>query len=717
MLPYALYLLKVSICSGILFGYYRLVLRNKIFHQYNRFYLLATVVVSLALPLIQVNIWHSGEQSPTQAIQLLQAVGSSNEYLDEIVLSSKPGNISIEQALSLFYLIITLVLFIFFLQSLSRIQHLYKNNRHRLVENVYFVNTTAKGTPFSFLSYIFWNDQIDPESVTGMQIFKHELAHVQQKHSYDKLFINVTLLFSWCNPFFWIIRRELNMIHEFMADQIALEDSDTEAFAAMILQATYPQHRFQLTNPFFYSPIKRRLLMLTKNRNPRVGYIGRVFALPLALFIFAAFTLKTNTIKNTYTPGYTGNKISIVLDAGHGGADKGGQSLTGNILEKDLTLAIIKKIKELNSNPKINIILTRETDLYQSVKEKVAFTKAQNADLFISIHMDAASVDSAVEKSGMRVLVAKDNFANSANSKLFASAIIHEFAVGYDLPVAPFPQQPEMSARVLLESPCPSVIIEAGYITNSMDLSYLQANETQEIIAEKILAAVERYALAKEKAVAGEYLQSTAINYKKNIIKKDTLPEITLKNYDKALIIADGKKISKDELKRIKPETIESISVLRDKSGTAVYGEKGKHGVVLLTTKEKGIVFNNLTIISVSDSTKDTATISGNIKIRGNATLEKQPLYVIDGIVQTGKMDINTISPNDIESINVIKGKIAVDKYGEPGTNGVVEISTKSKKALKTTTLSVTPGINKSNGMSAVKIPPPYINEGQPQQK
>ena len=57
MLPIAYYLLKVIICSGILYGYYWLLLRNKVFHKYNRFYLMAAVVLSLLLPLIKINFW------------------------------------------------------------------------------------------------------------------------------------------------------------------------------------------------------------------------------------------------------------------------------------------------------------------------------------------------------------------------------------------------------------------------------------------------------------------------------------------------------------------------------------------------------------------------------------------------------------------------------------------------------------------------------------
>ena len=683
MVPFALYLLKVTICSGILFGYYWLMLRNKIFHPYNRFYLLAIVVLSLAFPVIQVNIWHAANAPAPQAIQLLQVVNSSNEYLDEIIITSKSKNISIEQGLTLLYSFITLAFLAVFIQTIFRIRTLFKKHRHSLVENVYFVNTTAKGTPFSFLQYIFWNDHIDPESATGNQIFKHELAHVQQKHSYDKLFINATLIVCWCNPFFWLIRKELNMIHEFMADKIAVEDSDTETFAAMILQATYPQHRFHLTNPFFYSPIKRRLLMLTKNKNPKVGYIGRILALPLTLLVFAAFTLKAKPFKNSDHPVYNGKKITVVIDAGHGGADAGARSIDGSITEKELTLAIIKKIKALNSNANIILVLTRETDVFQTVKEKADFTKAQNADLFVSIHVDATSPDSADSKTGLSVYVAKDNFANASSSKLFASAVISEFKNKFPLPVSDLPQQREIGIKVLQESNCPSVLIEAGYITNKNDLAYLKTEVGKEKIASNILAAINRYAFAKENELS-MVIQPSSTTQNIAAKKTDTVPQLDLKKYDNALIIADGKEISNSELKKLNQNNIRSITILKDKSAIAGYGEKGKNGVIVINTKMKEPVPNDAPLNYTNDIISGNGSLSGNIKLKSSPQdSAKQPLYVIDGNIKTGSIDVNSLDPNKIQSINVIKGEPALKLYGESGRNGVVEIITKNNSTIK----------------------------------
>lgn len=313
MLPYAYYILKVIACSGILFGYYWLVLRNKNFHAWNRFYLLASVLLSLLLPFIKINF--STASSPGTIVQVLQTVASGDEYMENVIIHASYSTWHIEQLYPFLYAAVSSIMLAIFLHGLFQVIRLIKKFPAQKVESISLINTDAKGTPFSFFNYIFWNRNIDIDSTTGNQVFRHEVAHVREKHTHDKLFINSILIFFWCNPFFWIMRKELNMIHEFIADKKAIEDNDTSAFAAMILQATYPQHRFQLSNNFFYSPIKRRLAMLTRKNNPRVNYISRLSALALTIVVFAAFTIKTNSTVSLMHTGITATGTTENLPA------------------------------------------------------------------------------------------------------------------------------------------------------------------------------------------------------------------------------------------------------------------------------------------------------------------------------------------------------------------------------------------------------------------
>ena len=239
---------------------------------------------------MKFNIFSAGEDKGT-VVQVLQTIS----YGDEAVIEyshNRGFQMSTENMAEGAYLLISVVFLFIFFVSIYRIIRLRKKYPETKIEDVSFINTSEKGTPFSFFNSIFWNQAIDLHSRSGQQIFNHEIAHVKEKHSYDKIFMNIVLIFFWINPFFWLMRKELYMIHEFIADKEALEDNDINAFAEMILQTVYPGQHFSSTNSFFYSPLKRRILMLTKNKNPKVSYISRLLVLPLAAIVFFAFTLK-----------------------------------------------------------------------------------------------------------------------------------------------------------------------------------------------------------------------------------------------------------------------------------------------------------------------------------------------------------------------------------------------------------------------------------------
>ncbi|MCP9751380.1 N-acetylmuramoyl-L-alanine amidase [Ferruginibacter sp. HRS2-29] len=645
MLPFIYYLLKVITCSIVLYGYYWFFLRNKVFHHYNRFYLLAVLVLSLTLPMLKFNIWQENKVAETGVIKMLQVVDTTDQYMD-VVIYSNSNHISKEQIALWVFVAVSMFFALAFFRTLLKIWSLKKNNPTLEYEGISLINTTDKSTPFSFLKNIFWNDAINMNTDNGGRILRHELAHVEQKHSHDKLFINIVLIFFWCNPIFWLLRKELNMIHEFTADKKAVENGDTAAFAAMILQAAYPHHQLALANNFFYSPIKRRLAMLTKN-NQKVSYISRLLVLPLAAIVFAAFTFKT---QKTIIPGTT-KTLTVVLDAGHGGTDNGALARSASLYEKELNLNLVKKIKSLNTNSSINILLLRESDIYQSPKEKAALAARMGADLFISIHGNSGPGTDQTEKSGLEVFVAKDNYANTAQSKLFASAIISSFKSGFGLPVAENPMQATTGVWILQEAACPAVIIEAGYMNNKKDVAYLNSEEGQEKFARNLLAAIYRFAEnINGRPDASASLTAGDTRVSQEILKveerKKTGPEFTSSDGNKVVLEGNA------TLVRVAPT------------------DSRHNDTFHINASEKGF------------------SPDRNIIIRGNGQAE--PLYVLDGAI-IEKADLSQLNPNTIKEVNVLKGSSAVGKYGDKAKDGVIEIRTKSEK-LPVTEYRKTPG-------------------------
>lgn len=725
-----IYLLKIIVCSGVLLGYYWLALRNKIYHGYNRFYLLASVIISLIVPFIEFHFTHSSADTVAGAIKVLQVVGSGTEYLDEVIVTAKTKQLSGIELAGFTYMLISLVFISVLLNGLLRIRTLYKKNQRKELSNICIIDTTAKDTPFSFFKYIFWNSQIDINSETGMQIFKHEMVHVNEKHSIDKVFINLVLAILWCNPFFWLVKRELNMIHEFIADRKSLEKGDTATFALMILQTSYPQQNFSITNQFFYSPIKRRLAMITKNKNSKASYIARLLALPLFVLIVSAFSVKTKVFNKVSLPGYAGDAITVVIDAGHGGNDWGASSKDGKIFEKDLALAIAKKINELNTNEKINIILSRTDDSYASPQEKVAFAKKKNADCFVSIHV-AAVASGEIQNSGLGVWVAKDQYPIATKSKVLASAIISEFSGNYPLPVASNPLQRDKGIWAIQAEEYPSVLIEPGFIDNKKDLAFLQSEEGQRSIAINILAALEKYAANKNQPTASAKPDTIPGNLNFRVNKLTIQSEgsttstaegnVSIGGTGKMLIIADGKKVDQANLRNT---TINAKTAMvygaSNKEAIEKFGQDASDGAIVLT--EVKIVNNesskNETILNIEEATivgidnpasivkrseivdasqknpvikkdewgktvivKETAlpgkSLNGKVTItRTDTSTKSQPLYVVNGVVKDDDV-LKQINPENIESITVLKDEAATVIYGPKAKNGVILITTK----------------------------------------
>jgi beta-lactamase regulating signal transducer with metallopeptidase domain len=210
MIAVSEYLLKVLLCSAVFTVYYWLALRNKLFHHWNRFYLLGTVVLSLCIPFVKFTILQKTEE-PTVAYQVLQSITTEEKWFEEDATIMTPHHefFTKETIVITIYGLISVCMLLLMVLALVKIFRILRQSPHWKLNGLTFVDTEAKGTPFSFLHYIFWNRKIDFESAQGQQIFSHELIHVQEKHTWDKLFINFVLVFFWINPFFWLIKKPL----------------------------------------------------------------------------------------------------------------------------------------------------------------------------------------------------------------------------------------------------------------------------------------------------------------------------------------------------------------------------------------------------------------------------------------------------------------------------------------------------------------------------
>lgn len=287
-----LYFGKVILCSGVTFLYYQLSLKDKTFHHYNRFYLLSAMLISLLLPLIKVEDFTI--EVSNDLYKLIDQVqnfntikNSNNDYIYFRIIFSALGLVS-------FYFLGRFVYGIF------RIQKLKSQFQKESFDGINFYHTNLSEAPFSYFKNLFWKNSITLNSDLGKQILKHEMVHIEQKHSFDKILIEIITSVFWFNPFFHLIKKEISLIHEYLADKKAVKQSDTKAFAQMLLASHFSGNQLPATSPFLSSNLKKRLKMLQKPKT-KFGYARRIFALPVVFSVAFAYLVnaKNQEIKAT----------------------------------------------------------------------------------------------------------------------------------------------------------------------------------------------------------------------------------------------------------------------------------------------------------------------------------------------------------------------------------------------------------------------------------
>ncbi|WDF46344.1 M56 family metallopeptidase [Chryseobacterium sp. KACC 21268] len=291
MEAFMFYLGKMILCSGVMFAYYLLFLKDKTFHHYNRFYLLLTVIISLVLPLIKVSYFTI---ETNQNFYLLLSQLNQNQ------LQNSTNDLTIYQILYAIIGVVSIILLVILVLGITKIQSIKNKFPNETIEGIKFYQTNLNNAPFSFFRNLFWKQSIQLDSPVGQQILKHEMVHIQQKHSWDKLLMQIVKSVFWFNPVFYFINKEINLIHEYLADNKAVKKSDTRAFAQMLLESHFSGSVLPVTSPFLSSNLKKRLKMLTKNQT-KYSYARKLFALPILFFMVFAYMVNAKNKEITET--------------------------------------------------------------------------------------------------------------------------------------------------------------------------------------------------------------------------------------------------------------------------------------------------------------------------------------------------------------------------------------------------------------------------------
>jgi TonB-dependent SusC/RagA subfamily outer membrane receptor len=379
--------------------------------------------------------------------------------------------------------------------------------------------------------------------------------------------IQLNLIAGWFNPFFWLLKKELDMIHEFIADKKSVEHGDAASFAQMLLTTAYPGQQFPLTNPFFFSPIKRRLKMLTNVKNPSFSYARRIVVLPLLSIVVLLFAFRAKEEKMIAPVSIMDTTKKVMIVQGY------------KISPEDTLIASKEKSKSVvirmdgagpSSNGQKPLFILDGEVISESVMSVIDPTKIES----INILKDQAAVAVFGEK-GKAGVVQITTKKGAAGEKLADGRIVIKGRVLEE------PRKLE-EKRIIISAD--TIVSHGGTVFLKSDNVATDAVELKGktiLLKSNNLKDVEF--MAKNFDGAGIVVEETKGNGKKSGITFSGSPS----GSTPSLILVDGEKKTKKEMDALSPDQIKSVQILKGESAIKEYGPDAKNGVMKITTKKK----------------------------------------------------------------------------------------------------------------------------------
>ena len=280
-----IYSVKVAVCLALFYLFHKLLMSRDTFHTFNRFAILSMMQLSLVLPLVHLSLdSEAGINRGTVALEGLVAqtvvVDGGNGVGDGLTLT---------QVLLAAY-VLGVVLFIGkALLSVGSLLRLIRRARCVEVRNGIRIYTMQGDiSPFSWFRYIIMSEKDWQEN--RREIVLHEMAHISRCHSMDVAVCNMMIVFQWYNPAAWLLKRELQTVHEYEADEAVLSAGvDATHYQMLLIRKAVGERLFSMANNLNHNSLKKRITMMKIKRTNPVQKAKIAFVLPLAAITVAAF--------------------------------------------------------------------------------------------------------------------------------------------------------------------------------------------------------------------------------------------------------------------------------------------------------------------------------------------------------------------------------------------------------------------------------------------
>lgn len=605
------YLVKFTISLSLTTIFYQLFLRKLTFYTWNRWYLLVYPLGCYLLPMLDIGWWLEADRVDLSALQQLPALGNWKPS------TVSAGTVKFNYWYMLNGVIVSgsIVMAIRILLQFLSYRRLSKRAALLGGEDIKLFAVTENIIPFSFGRSVYINPALHSEADLK-DIIRHEMVHVRQHHTADMMLAELLLVLNWFNPFAWILRHAIRQNLEFIADRQVLTHGVDRRQYQYLLVKVVGQRNFSMASHLNFSALKTRIVMMNKIRSARIHLVKFAFAVPLAAILLLAFR-KKQELKEVSEAVHPPALLRLVQDEG--------QEQPTNLenIPEGLPGVVGQRIDTVPSSKNTYLAGPTDKGYYIRITEKNGIGEViildQKKKKVKSMSLEEWNTNKAKYEEQYGELPpppppptppARPAPPAPANALPVAPAA----PVAPVSPVAPVPPVAPVKENLLVVSegnPIMEIddqqnatisgnrielrLPEVGgplYFVNGKewsreDVSLIDPNRIKTIQVLKNEQALAKYGERGKKGVI--LIDTKSENAAAEPVSK--LEPITVTGFAKSetspLYIVNGIEMSPDEFKKMKPESIESVTVYKDKKATERFGAKGKNGVIVVVRKKQ----------------------------------------------------------------------------------------------------------------------------------
>lgn len=682
-----IYILKSSVCLVLFYLFFRLLLSKETFHRFNRMALLGVLFFSLLIPCIEVTTRHQ--------VEVQQAMLSIEQLLLMAELEATPVEAGAVQETVASWIQIVLLVYlagilflacrsIYSLISLFRLIH--SGKQEKLEKGVTLVVHHHEIAPFSWMKYIVISQKDLEEN--GREILIHEMAHIHHRHSIDLLLADICIFFQWFNPGAWLLKQELQNIHEYEADETVINEGvNAKEYQLLLIKKAVGTRLYSMANSFNHSKLKKRITMMLKEKSNPWARLKYLYVLPLAAIAVTAFArpeisekmeeisaVKVNDLAEIVQEKVLQDTVKVSKDE-----KKDALVVTGVKSKEEEEIVIFEVVEQMPEYPGGMSALQKylsEKIAGSPIKGKVGgrvmvgFTVAETGKIkdVRVLQSDEASLNQEAERivSEMPDWIPGKQRGRPVPVKYTVPIRFGNIRFAENKQPLIFADGKEISMDAM-EKLDPSTIESISVLKDSTSIKVYGKRGANGVI----LVNTQRGSKTK--------IQNKEISFSQKTTSTDAVPDFPVSG---TVVDEQG----------------------RPKAGVSIIVPNTNHGTItdinghfsLKAMKDGNLWFSFIGYKPVKASVSSTMNIrmeqevvdlfpelSGSVKngntgfkVNNGVTVHgikgEEPLVIIDGKEAMEKDALSKLAPDHIKSISVLKDKSAQVVYGDKGKNGVI---------------------------------------------